>query len=81
MFRWLVRGVIFIVIASVVSATNQEPAAGLFAAILIFAIFYAALGLLKAVVRNLRIAWPGASRASHGNRRQKRLSAMEAQTR
>lgn len=81
MFRWLVRGVVFIVIASVVSATNQEPAAGLFAAILIFAIFYAAPGLLNAVVRNLRIAWQSASRASHGNRRQERLSAMEAQTR
>ena len=62
MFRWLTRGLVFLVITFAVSETNQDPAAGLFAAIVIFALFYGALGLFCAVVRTVRITRQGTSK-------------------
>jgi len=81
MFRWLVRGLAFLVITIVVSTTNQAPAVGFFMAILIFVLFYSALGFLNAVVRKVRTAWRGTSRAAHGNRTHKRLSDMVVRSR
>jgi len=81
MFGWLVRGLAFLVITFVVSATNQAPAAGFFMAILIFVLSYGACGLLNAVVRTVRTAWRGNSRAVHGNSIYKRLSNMAVRSR
>ena len=46
MFKWLIRGLVFLFIAFMLSNTNLEPNTGFFAAIAVFAILYAAYGLL-----------------------------------
>jgi hypothetical protein len=46
MFRWLIRGLVFLFIAFGLSNTNLEPNTGFCVAIAVFAMFYGALGLL-----------------------------------
>jgi len=46
MFRWLIRGLVFLFIAFGLSNTSLEPNTGFFVAIAVFAMFYGLLGLL-----------------------------------
>lgn len=62
MFKWLLRGVVFIVSASLVSATNQEPTIGFVITMLIFVLFYGVLGLLNSMLRCVRVRMNGSAK-------------------